>query len=607
MQILASVLNRPLLLARAGEVGARGAVVAAADTLGVDFDVDAWTEPQALIMPIAEDVDAYERGCPRYLAQTESARKLWVRGYDHPAGRPGRKLGDHGFSAASPGFADNSTDPEPPMTGAGDDVWIGLDLGTQSVRALAVTLAGKVRGVGTHPLTSHRDGPRHQQDPEDWWQAIATAATQATRTVPPAAVRGVAVDATSGTVMLADDHGRPLTPALMYDDTRATGESARVNESGESVWTDLGYRRMQPSWALPKVLWLIEHYPDVLANARLAHQSDLINQRLCGCRVPTDLSNALKTGADLIRERWPIALFETLGVPAHLLPGLVRPGTPIGSVCAAASEVTGIPPGTPVIAGATDGCAAQLGAGALRTGSWNSVLGTTLVLKGVSKNLIRDPLGVVYSHKAPNGDWLPGGASSTGAGVVSRDFAGRDLDALNQVASTREPAEVLSYPLVSTGERFPFVAPDAHGFVLGEPRHEADLFASVLQGVAFIERLGFDYLDLLGAPVCGEIILTGGATRSRYWCQLRADILGRPVTLPENAEPALGMAVLAASPSRDAAAVAAEMVHVRDTIDPRRGAPDRFDASYLRLVTELEKRGWLQTGVAEHARKRTRR
>ena len=66
-------------------------------------------------------------------------------------------------------------------------------------------------------------------------------------------------------------------------------------------------------------------------------------------------------------------------------------------------------------------------------------------------------------------------------------------------------------------------------------------------GVAFIERLCFDYLDMLGAPVRGPFVLTGGGAKSRYWCQLRADVLGSPVTLPENAEAALGMAVLAAA------------------------------------------------------------
>ena len=491
--------------------------------------------------------------------------------------------------------------------GVSDEVWVGLDLGTQSVRAMAVTGGGIVVGTGTQKLTSRRDGPRHEQDPEQWWQAVAAASREALRDVAPGGVRGVAVDATSGTVLLTDRDGAPLTAGLMYDDTRAAGDVERVNVVGEQVWRDLGFQRMQPAWALPKLLWLLREHPDLIPGARLAHQNDFINTRLVGHEVPTDLSNALKTGAHLIEETWPTDVFDALGVPAHLLPALVRPGTRIGAVCAAAAEATGIPVGTPVVSGATDGCAAQLGAGALSVGSWNAVLGTTLVLKGVTHELIRDPLGAVYSHKAPNGDWLPGGASSTGAGAVSRDFPGADLDQLNRRAGRYEPAGALAYPLVSAGERFPFVAPQARGFLLGTPADDGDHFAAVLQGVAFVERLCFDYLDLLGAPLDGDLVLTGGATKSTYWCQLRADILGRPVTLPDTAEGALGMAVLAASPGREAADVAAEMVRMREVIEPRPDSRGRFDEPYLRFVGELADRGWLAAHAANHARERTNR
>ncbi|PZG19687.1 FGGY-family carbohydrate kinase [Nonomuraea aridisoli] len=493
-------------------------------------------------------------------------------------------------------------------------VWIGIDLGTQSVRALAVTGEGRVLGAGSRPLTSHRDGPRHEQDPEQWWSALAAATREALRDVPAGRVEGVAVDATSGTILLTDARGDPLTPALMYDDRRA--DATRVNEAGAHVWERLGYRRMQPNWALPKLLWLLPHAP---AGARLAHQNDFVNRRLTGHEVATDLSNALKTGVDLIEERWPAEVFDALGVPAGMLPDVVRPGARLGEVCAAAAEETGIPAGTPVVAGTTDGCAAQLGAGALLPGNWNSVLGTTLVLKGVTKQLIHDPLGVVYSHRAPDGSWLPGGASSTGAGVLTRDLPGRDLDLLSTQAEARYgggrslagglPAPVpprraagplpraVTYPLVSRGERFPFAAPDAEGFTLGEPADDVERYAAVLLGAAFVERLCFDYLDLLGAPVDGEITLTGGATRSPFWTRLRADVLRRPVTLRENAEPALGMAVLAGGDP-------ARMIRTRAVVDPS-GADLR--EPYLRFVAELEERGWLDARAAAHARERTTR
>jgi sugar (pentulose or hexulose) kinase len=486
-----------------------------------------------------------------------------------------------------------------------DDVWVGLDLGTQSVRAIAATRHGAVVGTGRSALTSTRDGPRHEQDPEQWWDAVAASSRQALSSGGAEAVQGVAVDATSGTIVLTNPEGRPLSPALMYDDTRAAGELARVNEVGGAVWAELGYLRMQPSWGLPKLLWLLREYAREVGQARLAHQSDFVNRRLVGSDVSTDLSNALKTGAHLVDEAWPSEVFEALDVPAHVLPGLVRPGMHLGTVCAEAAEATGLPLGTPVIAGMTDSCAAQLGAGAVSPGNWNSVLGTTLALKGVTKELVHDPLGAVYSHRAPDGGWLPGGASSTGAGMISRDFAGRDLAELDRLASRHEPAAAVSYPLASTGERFPFVAPEAEGFTVGAGSGEADRYAAVLQGVGFIERLCFDYLDLLGADVSGDLTFTGGATRSRYWCQLRADILGRQVKLPDNAEPALGMALLAASQGRHPAEAARDMVRIRETLDPRPGSCDRFDDAYLRLVDELEKRGWLQPVAAGHARERT--
>jgi sugar (pentulose or hexulose) kinase len=275
----------------------------------------------------------------------------------------------------------------------------------------------------------------------------------------------MAVDGTSGTILLVDRSGKALTSGLMYDDSRAVNESRSVNEAGASTWASLGYR-MQPSWALPKLLWLLRENRDLIPCARLAHQTDFINVRLAGHEVAADSSNSLKTGFDLIRETWPWEVLHALGIPDHIMPAVVRSGTQIGTVCRGAAAMIGIPAGTPIIAGMTDGCAAQIAAGALEVGHWNSVLGTTLVLKGVTAELVRDPAGVVYSHRSPDGNWLPGGASSTGAGILTQRFAGLDLDVLSVQAADREPATVIAYPLVSPGERFPFTAPDAEGFVL---------------------------------------------------------------------------------------------------------------------------------------------
>ncbi|MBV8816657.1 MAG: carbohydrate kinase [Verrucomicrobia bacterium] len=485
------------------------------------------------------------------------------------------------------------------------DATIGVDLGTQSVRAIVVSSTGETLASGSQKLTSRREGSRHEQEPEEWWKATAAACRRALAELPGRVqIQGVAVDGTSGTILLIDASGRPQTPGLMYDDTRAVEEANRVNEAGADVWATLGYNRMQAAWGLPKLLWLLARRKALSPETRLAHQTDFINRRLVGSEVATDTSNALKTGVDLLNDRWPVEVFTTLGVPCEILPAVVRSGTRLGEICATASAETGISAGTPVIAGMTDGCAAQMGAGALSVGSWNSVLGTTLVLKGVTADLIKDPAGVVYSHRSPDGNWLPGGASSAGAGVIAKFFPGRDLEELGKQAADREPANVVTYPLHGRGERFPFVFPEAEGFTLGRPTDEIDQYAASLQGVAFVERLCFDYLDLLGAPINGPIVFTGGGANSRYWSQLRADMLGSPVVLPENSEAAVGMAILAAAAERKVADVAPAMVRIRQVIDPQPHRFDLFRESYLRLIDELARRGWLPAATAQHAHRR---
>ncbi|WP_207930294.1 FGGY-family carbohydrate kinase [Streptomyces hainanensis] len=482
-----------------------------------------------------------------------------------------------------------------------EPVWIGVDLGTQSVRALAVDDAGRTVAGAARPLGGRREGPRHEQDPADWWTLAADALAELSTGLGGRPVGALAVCATSGTVLLTGAAGVPLTPGLMYDDARAGALAAAAQEAGAALWTRLGYR-MQPTWALPKVLWWRDR--GLLAGGvRLAHQPDVVAAALVGHPVASDSSHALKTGYDLVAERWPTEVLARLDVDPAALPEVVRPGTVLGAVCREAAARTGLPPGTPVVAGMTDGCAAQLAAGALGVGEWNAVLGTTLTLKGVSAALPNDPTGAVYSHRAPHGElWLPGGASSTGAGAVRALFPGADLDALTAgAARVRDVAPC--YPLVGPGERFPFVAPEARGFLgrgpLAVSGDRAAVFAAVCLGVAHLERLSFEVLAAAGADVGGPVSFTGGATRNAWWNQLRCDVLGVPVRLPANPEPALGMAVLAAGAvTGDVPDAARRLVRVRRVIEPDPARTAALAPAYHALVAELVRRGWLDPRFA---------
>ena len=478
-------------------------------------------------------------------------------------------------------------------------MYLGIDLGTQSVRVLAVTEDGAVVQAATQPLASTRDGARHEQAPEQWWRAVALCCRAVMAGLGDSTeVRGLAVDATSGTVLLMDEQLRALTPGLMYDDGRARAEAELVNDAGSALWSELSYR-MQPSWALPKLLWLARN-TEVPRGARLAHQNDFVNARLAGRRLAADTSNSLKTGYDLVRMRWPAEVLEKLGLALDLFPEVVLPGKRIGEVCAIAAAETGVPAGTPIHAGMTDGCAAQIASGATTEGSWNSVIGTTLVMKGVTRELLHDPLGVVYSHRSADGMWLPGGASSTGAGVIAKEFAAENLDRLNAAAERAGPTLLVAYPLAGEGERYPFHAPEARGFMLGDAETEEERYAAVLQGIAFVERLAFDALRGLGASTSGSFTVSGGATKSGALNRIRADVLGREIAVPRVTECAFGMAMLVAAHENSMATVTERMVRMEQTIAPVRGF-DAYAEQYARLVRELAGRGWLPQELAAAA------
>lgn len=481
---------------------------------------------------------------------------------------------------------------------------VGIDLGTQSVKVVLTDRDGRLAGSGSSPLSSvWRGGATHEQDPEEWWRAVGEASRQATANLGDREIAGVAVCSTSGTVLLGDGRGRPLTLALMYDDGRAGNETRLVQEAGEETWTSLGYE-MQRSFGLPKLLWLLRsgRYSIPRTSVKVLHQADLVCSRLAGEPVATDWSHALKTGYDLLGECWPTAVLDSLGVPVKALPAVVRPGTSIGEIHETATAHCGLPPGTPILAGMTDGCAAQISAGALAEGQWNSVLGTTLVMKGVTRKLLRDPNGAVYSHRHPDDGWLPGGASNVGAGALARYFDDHDLAELTRRAEGRGPATTVAYPLASEGERFPFVRPEAHWFELEEPRDEVDRYLMILEGVAFAERLCFAHLEMLGTKISGPVALTGGGARSRLWSQLRADVLGRPVYTPQFAEPAVGMAILARAGTGSVTDAAARMVHVGERFEPNRNRAERLADNFDRLTQELVKRGYISTDLANRVK-----
>ncbi|MHB0955963.1 MAG: FGGY-family carbohydrate kinase [Pirellulaceae bacterium] len=478
---------------------------------------------------------------------------------------------------------------------AHDSVVVGLDMGTGGARAMAQSLNGEILAEGSARLPAQATvmaGPNVEQDPRAWSTAAETALRTLVDRLPTATkIEAVAVDATSGTFLWIDRKNQPLTPGYMYNDQRAVEVTPEVADALHAVLSRYGIQ-IASSFALPKIVHLMRREPSLFAQGhRIVHQTDWIVGLLCGNYDTTDISTALKTGADPGTLEWPAAI-EQLGVPRQMLPRLVLPGTPIGHVTTQAHALTGLPVGTTVVAGCTDGTAGCLASGAGAAGDLNVTLGTTLVFKAVAPHPLLDPAGAIYNHRHPAGGYLPGAASSTGGDWIETCFPDARLAQMDHQALRCLPTAETVYPLVKMGERFPFVWPEARGFGLESVTDPIVRFAAGMESVAYLERLGIERFEHLGLPIGPTIYATGGGAASNTWLQIRASVTGRTLAVPAHAGCALGAAVLAAMPVLGGCQEAiARLVRMGRTIDPVAEWSDRYNELFETFCQALVSRG----------------
>jgi sugar (pentulose or hexulose) kinase len=180
-------------------------------------------------------------------------------------------------------------------------------------------------------------------------------------------------------------------------------------------------------------------------------------------------------------------------------------------------------------------------------------------------------------------------------------FGRENLKNLETQATKEGPTDLVIYPLHALGERFPFTAPAAEYFQLGTPRDSVELYRAILQGVAFLERLCFDYVRMLGAPLFGAFSISGGAVRNQLWNKIRASVLGRTLTVPVVTEAAFGMAVFASSATSSLEEAASRMVLPGSTVNPTTSFSGTYGEPYRKLLRELEQRGWLPADLAAYS------
>ncbi len=417
-------------------------------------------------------------------------------------------------------------------------VFVGIDVGTSGCRAMAIDARGEICGRAESPLPSpRRSGREVEQDPAIWWRALIITLRRLLSGIDADAVRAIAVDGTSATLLLTDSRGRPLTPALMYNDARAEEEAARIADVAPSDSAARG-----AGSALAKLLWLLAHGENGRA-AHALHQADWLAGRLCGRFGFSDSNNSLKLGYDPVARRWP-AWLSGLGLPRHLLPEVVEPGTVVGELAPSVADELGLPRSVRVVAGTTDSTAAVIATGVSRPGDAVTSLGSTLVLKVVAERPLFVARYGIYSQ--PFGRfWLTGGASNSGGAVLRKYFTDAQMATLSRRLDPRRRLCLEYYPLPAPGERFPVSDPDLRPRLEPRPKEAWRFFQGILKGIARIERRGYRLLAELGAPRPTGIRTVGGGARNAAWLEIRKGILGLPLLKPVHSEAAYGAALLA--------------------------------------------------------------
>jgi len=442
---------------------------------------------------------------------------------------------------------------------------LGLDLGTQSLKAVVCDAALAVRGQHAIGYATQYPAPdRAEQDPRTWEAALgpAIAGALADAGVAPEAIAAIAITGQLDGCIAVDAAGAALHPALIWQDRRAVADAARVDARQLFAVTgqvaDAGHMA-------PKVSWLRR----AVAGAVRFHQPvSYVVERLTGAAVMDPALASTTMLFALATQRWAPALLDAFELTAEALPS-VRPACEVaGGLSAAGARLTGLPIGTPVAVGTGDDFAAPLGAGLVGPGPILCAIGTAEVVGGLAAAPWLDPATepMVETHAFPTGaffvenpGWMAGGAVRWAAGMLGLG-SDRELDEL--AAAAPVGAGGVTFVPALAGAMTPVWRPHArgtlHGLAAGHER--AHIARAVLEGLAFAARDVVVRLGEIGVRA-DEVLLVGGGAQSRVWGQIRADVIGLPhlVAARSDAAPvgAAMIAAVAAGLAPDLAALAA--------------------------------------------------
>lgn len=437
-----------------------------------------------------------------------------------------------------------------------------------------------------------------EQEPVDWWRAAQQAirAVIESSAVDPKKISGVGLTGQMHGAVLLDERGAVLRPAIIWCDQRTDEQCAWITEKvGAKRLLELTCNPALNNFTLTKLLWVRQHEPEIWKKVRhVLLPKDYVRFRLSG-EYAIDVADASGTlMLDVTHRRWSEEVLGLVDIDKALLPNVFESPEVCAKVSAQAESLTGIPAGTPIVAGAGDQAAGAIGMGITRPGAVSVTLGTSGVVFAATEVPSLDPGGRLHTfcHAIP-GRWHVMGVTQA-AGLSLRwirdQFCapGYDYAELsNEAAAVPAGCDGVLWAPYLMGERTPHLDSSVRAALVGlaASHTRGHVARAVMEGVAFSQRDSFSIFAELGVPV-NKIRVTGGGARSKLWKQIQADVYGHAVeTIAADEGGAYGAALLAGVgtgiwPGVDEACD--KYVHTAEVVTPNSHNKAVMDNQYLR-------------------------
>jgi xylulokinase len=437
--------------------------------------------------------------------------------------------------------------------------FLGIDVSTTATKALISDDIGNVLAVASAEYPFETPRPLwSEQHPGLWWQGAKTAirAVLQQSGIDPAQIGGVGLTGQMHGLVLLDEAGNVLRPAILWNDQRTQLQCDEIHRRiGKARFIQITGNVALTGFTAPKILWVKENEPEVYARVRhILLPKDYVRYCLTGEYAMDKADGAGTVLMDLRQRDWSEEVLAALDIPRDWMPPLYEGPEITGKITPEAARATGLKAGTPIMAGGGDQAAQAVGVGAVKEGIVALTLGTSGVVFATTDGPFIEPEGRLHAfcHSVP-GRWHLMGVMLSAAGSLRwyRDTFVPGVtydDLLAPAQDIPAGADGLLFLPYLTGERTPYPDPLARGAFVGlTVRHGmAHCTRAVLEGVAFGLKDSFELMKSVGLGSINQVRVSGGGAKSPLWRQILADVFETElVTVNTTEGAAYGAALLA--------------------------------------------------------------